>query len=192
MNLDYLKTYNIKIIDNKICLRDLIKQTNNTKISQNIIEFAQGKTYDNNGHIYVSPKMTIKILNNFKTKHSENILEELKKQNNLETLSFTSDDENDSNSSSLIVAPKNQIIVKKNIGNEFIFWGHSFTYFIINEKDDEGDINPMVYFSGNEVAEFLEYTVTDQAIRDLVDVDYKKTLNDILKMLNLTPPIWGV
>jgi hypothetical protein len=187
MDIKYFETINIKILDNRICLRDLIKQTNNKKFSQNIIEFAKGKTYDNNGHIYVSPKMTIKILNNFKNKHSENILEELKKKNNLETLSLTSDDESDCNSGTLVVAPKNQITEKKNIRNELVFWGHSFTYFIINEKDDEGDINPMVYFSGNEVAEFLEYSDPDQAIRKNVDEDYKKTLEEILKILNLNP-----
>jgi prophage antirepressor-like protein len=187
MNLDYLKTYNIKFLDNKICLRDLITQTNNKKFSQNIIEFAKGKTYDNNGHIYIGSKTAIKILNQFKTKHSENILEELKKQNNLETLSLTSDDECDSNSGALIIAPKNQIIVKKNIGNEFVFWGHTFTYLAMEEKDDEGYSQPMVYFCGMEIAEFLEYVKTEKAISDHVDIEYKKTLKEILDSPNFRP-----
>jgi hypothetical protein len=43
MNLDHLKTYKIKILDNKVCLRDLITQTKNTQISQQIIDFVKGK-----------------------------------------------------------------------------------------------------------------------------------------------------
>ena len=45
------------------------------------------------------------------------------------------------------------------------------------KKNDDGQIEDIIYFSGKEVAEFLEYKKTDQAVRDLVEPEYKKTLN---------------
>ena len=55
------------------------------------------------------------------------------------------------------------------------------------KKNDDGQIEDIIYFSGKEVTEFLEYKKTDQAVRDLVEPEYKKTLNDILKLQNLNP-----
>jgi hypothetical protein len=86
MNLDYLKICKIKFIDNKICLRDLITQTQNLKNSKEIIDFSKSKTYDDNGHSYVDLKTVVKIFEKFKNRYTEDILEKLKKQNNFDNL----------------------------------------------------------------------------------------------------------
>ena len=80
MDFIFFEKNKIKILDGKICLRDLITETKNGRSSKNILDFAKNKTYDLNGNSYIPLKMTVKIIEQFNTKQSEKLLADLKKQ----------------------------------------------------------------------------------------------------------------
>ena len=183
-NLSFFESKNIKTLQNKIKLLDLIRETKLSKSSKTIIDSAKNKIYDLDGHCYVSIRTVAKILKQFKTKHTEKMLIDMQKQE-FKYLDLSSDTE--SNDGTLTVSSKNEIMQNDKVGGQFNFWGHTFNYIIVDEKDDEGDIKQNIYFNGKEIAEFLEYTDTDKAIRKFVDNEYKKTLEEIFDILKFNP-----
>ena len=190
MNIDlsFFENKNIQTFKNKIKLIDLTKEIKKLKSSKTILNFAKNKDkiYDLNGHSYVDIQTVIKILREFKNKHTEKMLNELKKQKEYEKFNFDSDVESDDEA--VILASKNEVKQNNNDFGKFDFWGHTFNYIIVDEEYDEGEIQPMIYFSGKEIAKFLEYKKPEKAISDHVDNDYKKTLEEIY---NFRPPELG-
>jgi hypothetical protein len=80
MNLIFFEKNKMKVLDERICLRDLIKETKNDHQSKEIIDFAKGKTYDYDGHGYIKFDMAVKIMCQFKTKQSDKLLKDLERQ----------------------------------------------------------------------------------------------------------------
>ena len=184
--LTFFESRNIHTLQGKIKLSDLIEQIKKSKSSKTIIDFAKDKTkiYDLNGHCYIDIKTVIKIFKEFKNKHTEKMLIDMQKQE-FKYLDLSSDTE--SNDGTLTVSSKNEIMQNDKVGGQFNFWGHTFNYIIVDEKDDEGDIKQNIYFNGKEIAEFLEYADTDKAIRKFVDNEYKKNFKEIFDILKFNP-----
>jgi BRO family, N-terminal domain len=181
MNFIFFEKNKIKILDNKICLRDLITQTKNGRSSKKIIDSAKIKTYDTDGHGYIDLNTTVKILDQFDTKQAEKLKKDLEKQKGYKDMNLVSDDE--SESEALVVANNNQNLEPK---NEFSLFGFKFTY-VIGYEEVNGKVKEVFYLFAKEVAEFLEYIKTDQAVRIHVSDKYKKTLEGIIESWKLNP-----
>src|SRR3989344_3229693 len=182
------ENFGIKINDEKILLIDLIKQTKSTRYASQINRETI-KKYDINGHAYISIKHACRILKKYSTLCGKKILSQI----NLDELSDNTEEEQiedaennieiqTTNNNELQLQNKdeinnNELQLQNTLTNIFKYANKTFTYYIVNDK---------IYFKGKEIAEYLEYSNLQQAIREHVDNDEKYKLKN-LGVLNFRP-----
>lgn len=163
----------------KICLNDLIEVTKNVTNKKKIHEFAKGgKTYEEDGHLYIGKSMVLEILEKYDTKASKKIFGELGDYDDESymTSEINSEVSMDESHDGKLEVYDNKI----NFGDKlFEYKGNKFKFV---------NIDGNIYFKGKDIAEFLEYKDTKSAIIDHVKEKYKVKLKELFGG-GETPPL---
>lgn len=147
--------YELKVIDDKVCLNDLVEKVISSKNPNDYYKKISCKKVIN-GSYYVNEDEFLRIVKNGRSEKCKEIREYLKKKDLglMENI-------NDKIDSTVID-------IKEDL---FIFMGNVVS--IVRDEDNEP------WFKGNDVTKILEYSDSDQSVRKFVDETDKRVYGDL-------------
>ena len=159
-----IKKYNIGATkNNNVCLNDIVSNVIKSKNPVKYIsKIGLGKKTLDNGKYYVDMDYCIQLLRNGKSVESKDFIKEYEK--------ITIKDLKNAVKDNTIDIAKSLVDMKN---NKLTYGGKCLEFIVVKNE---------IYIKGKELAEFLEYADSDQAIRKHVDEEDRFLLENLLKL----------